>query len=701
MLDFKGPMRQCFSRLPTVSQNWGGRGGWGDFNCGDIEWSSMQVPQGASKRQTQLQLVDIVKEHCLSQVVNIPTRQEKTLDLLLTNSPSPVNRVKGMPPIGKADHDIVHIEYDIKAKRIQQAPRKIYLYKRADMDGLRDHMAQLRDSFLSADHSHMSVIDLWVKFKSDFSAAMERFIPSKMTKTKYSLPWIDTSIKRLIRKRDRLYHHARKSSSPDIKSHYKRFRAYVQKVVRDAYWRHVSSIFTFDDDVDPDSPKKSGKIKKFWSFVKSLKKDASGITSLRENGILKSDTRDKANICNRQFELAFTRKTDDDLPSKGDSPFPAMEDITVDPAGVAKLLAKLNIHKASGPDGLNARVLKECSSEVAPVLAYIFNESLVEGVVPDEWRQANVTPVFKKGEKYDAANYRPVSLTCICCKTLEHILVSNINKHLAFESILADCQHGFRSQRSCETQLVQFYHDVVSNLDGAQNRGHKQTDIIVMDFAKAFDKVPHRRLLYKLDYYGIRGSTHKWIASWLSGRTQQVVLDGQASDPVPVLSGVPQGSVLGPVLFLVFINDLPDNIRSSVRLFADDCVLYRNIRSFSDCLILQDDLDQLARWEADWQMKFNVAKCHSMRVTRHLPHTQINFDYSLHQQKLEQVQSAKYLGVTFTNDLDWGQHVSEITSSATTTLGFLRRNLAFAPRQTKDVAYKTLIRPKLEYATPI
>ena len=134
-------------------------------------------------------------------------------------------------------------------------------------------MAQLRDSFLSADHSHMSVNDLWVKFKSDFSAAMERFIPSKMTKTKYSLPWIDTSIN---------YHRARKSSSPDIKSHYKRFRAYVQKVVRDAYWRHVSSIFTFDDDVDPDSPQKSGKIKKFWSFVKSLKKDASGITSLRK-----------------------------------------------------------------------------------------------------------------------------------------------------------------------------------------------------------------------------------------------------------------------------------------------------------------------------------------------------------------------------------------------------------------------------------
>ena len=197
-----------------------------------------------------------------------------------------------------------------------------------------------------------------------------------------------------------------------------------------------------------------------------------------------------------------------------------------------------------------------------------------------------------------------------------------------------------------------------------------------MDFAKAFDKVPHRRLLYKLDYYGIRGSTHKWITSWLSGGSQKVLLDGQASDPVPVLSDVPQGSGLGPVLFLIFINDLPENIRSSVRLFADDCVLYRNIESPMDCQILQDDLNSIAQWETDWQMKFNVAKCHSMRVTRHPPDKHIQFDYTLHQQRLEQVQSTKYLGLTITDDLDWGQNISEISAKATKTMGFLRRNLA-------------------------
>ena len=167
-----------------------------------------------------------------------------------------------------------------------------------------------------------------------------------------------------------------------------------------------------------------------------------------------------------------------------------------------------------------------------------------------------------------------------------------------------------RSQRSCETQLVQFFHDMVGNLDRALNRGHRQTDVIIMDFAKAFDNVPHKRLLHKLQYYGIRGSTHKWIASWLSERYQKVVLDYQASDPVPVLSG----SVLGPILFLIFINDLPDNIRSPVRLFADDCVLYSNINSLTDSQILQEDLNSLIQWETDWQMKFNVAKFHSMMV---------------------------------------------------------------------------------------
>ena len=175
---------------------------------------------------------------------------------------------------------------------------------------------------------------------------------------------------------DKLYLRARKSKDPDVKIHYKRFRAHAQKVLRDAYWKYVSNIFTFENDSsDPDTPKPE-KIKKFWSFVKSLKKDAYGITSLRENRILKTDSKKKANICYRQFQSAFTHEDDSDPPSKGASPFSSMGDITVDPKGVTKLLDGLNVHKASGPDGLNARALKECSNEISPILALIYNESL-------------------------------------------------------------------------------------------------------------------------------------------------------------------------------------------------------------------------------------------------------------------------------------------------------------------------------------
>ena len=223
-----------------------------------------------------------------------------------------------------------------------------------------------------------------------------------------------------------------------------------------------------------------------------------------------------------------------------------------------------------------------------------------------------------------------------------------------------------------------------------------------MDFSKAFDVVHHGRLLLKLSHYGIRGNTLQWISAFLghdsSGRrSQRVVVDGSFSHTAPVVSGVPQGSVLGPLLFLLFINDLPSSVQSNVRLFADDCVIYRLIRSTADTVKLQEDLNQLAEWEKKWKMTFNIDKCHIMHITkaRKVNKTQ----YTLHQQPLQTVSQATYLGIEIRSDLSWSSHVNKITNKASQSLGFLKRNLHSAKKETKEAAYRSLVRPTLEYSS--
>ena len=261
-------------------------------------------------------------------------------------------------------------------------------------------------------------------------------------------------------------------------------------------------------------------------------------------------------------------------------------------------------------------------------------------------------------------------------------------------NILYPLQHGFRRSRSCETQLIEFIDDLASNLDEGQ-----QVDVLVMDFAKAFDKVCHSLLVHKLHHYGIRGKINSWIKNWLSDRTQSVVIDGECSEPVSVESGVPQGSVLGPGLFLYYINDLPEGLNSIVRLFADDTIAYLVIVNLQDTQKVQADLTNMGVWEALWKMKFHATKCNVLSITGNW--TPIKADYALHGHKLSRVTSAKYLGVTITDDLKWDSHISEVCAKANRTIGFLRRNLNIGSVAIKQQAYFTLVRPLVEYASTV
>ena len=219
----------------------------------------------------------------------------------------------------------------------------------------------------------------------------------------------------------------------------------------------------------------------------------------------------------------------------------------------------------------------------------------------------------------------------------------------------------------------------------------KQTDLILLDFSKAFGKVSHKKLIHKLYGYGVRGKTLSWIKSVLSGRSQTVVSEGDQSEEVPVTSGVPQGSVLGPILFLVYINDLPKKVKSSVRLFADDTAAYLAITKLADGQQLQEDLNVLQQWEADWNMEFNPGKCQVLQITR--SRSPIQTSYTMHGHTLEIVSCAKYLGMDISNDLSWKAHISRITGNANQALGFLRRNLKATNPAIREKAYKAIVRP--------
>ena len=236
--------------------------------------------------------------------------------------------------------------------------------------------------------------------------------------------------------------------------------------------------------------------------------------------------------------------------------------------------------------------------------------------------------------------------------------------------------------------------DLAENL----NAGN-QTNIILLDFTKAFDKVPHGRLCHKLYHLGINGPLLTWIECFLTNRQQQVIVNGETSSPSLVTSGVPQGTVLAPLLFLCYINDITKNINSTIKLYADDVLIYTTINSESDCKNLQKDLDTLQAWASTWQMCFNPTKCEFLRVTNKKNITK--FQYSIQNDTIQEVNQAKYLGVTITNNLSWSEHIKIITNKANSMIGFLRRNFHHCPIQTKSALYLSLVRPILEYAVTV
>ena len=439
--------------------------------------------------------------------------------------------------------------------------------------------------------------------------------------------------------------------------------------------------------------------KAFWMHTRRYLKTKSGIGPLLEdpknNESMKFEDTEKALILLDQFSSVFTREGDGDIPKIATRTNTLLSNMHLTVEVVRKGIEDLNQYKSCGPDQIHPRLLLELFDLIAVPVTLLFNATLKHGSLPKDWRRAFVSPIYKKGSKHMAENYRPISLTAILCKLMEKFVRDRVVKHLLDNKLLSSKQYGFITGRSTTTQLL-YYLDEVSKV--MANGG--VIDSIYLDFSKAFDCVPHKRLLGKLESYGIRGELHNWIKAFLSDRTHEVVVNGSTSPPSPVLSGIPQGTVLGPVLFVIYINDLLDDLSSEGLMFADDTKIYRQITSREDALTLQSDIDKLEEWSKIWKLHFNHKKCHVLTMGK-LENIQCAYRYSVYSQEMEHVFEEKDLGVTIDADLKFEEHIASKVRTANAIVGQMRRSFSYLDCDTFKRIYTAFVRPHLEYGVAV
>ena len=592
-----------------------------------------------------------------------------------------------MKPLFSSDHRVVVTRFSV---RVGTAPRvtrsRAYNYKRADFIGLRRTLSLLPWHMLE----DLDVDSAVTLFYDLIFAAVNDHVPVVELRRKFP-PWFDRDVRQLLREKEQAHRRKKVNPSAENTAEYARARADFKRIADRNYRDYLTGLIReFKDNP-----------KRYWSFVKTLKSGGKVSPVLECDGSVYRDAVDRANC----FNSCFSKKFSD--PEVRDSPQPPMlncdglSTFRVPRGRVALLLRELSTHKACGADGLSARILHECADEFAVPLEILCRLSVRSGVFPSEWKRANVIPVHKKGSKKLPENYRPVSLLPICSKILEKVVSEGLLE--ACLPALPDSQHGFLPKRSCTTNLACFLeHCWASLAEGTQ------TDAIYTDYSSAFTSVNHRLLLLKLRHsFNITGLAYRWIESYLCQRSQRVIIDGKHSEWTPVLSGVPEGSILGPLLFACYVADLPNNIKTGCLAYADDVKIFHRIQNHGDTLSLQADLDRLCEWSKTWHLKLNPAKCKTISFTLRTAPVQCTYELDGHQ--LERCQRMRDLGVILDAKLTFADHVDATVGKANRMLGLLMRSIQTSPCARRPdfnhhailSAYKAHVMSAMEYASVI
>ena len=663
----------------------------GDFNYPEINWA--QERSNASENHPATKFYKATKDSFLIQHQMQPTRyrdgQNPTLDdLVLTNREDIVHEINITGALGKSDHVTLLVNLAVSGGSEEKHERPNY--HKANYEGMSTFFERIE---WRKEFEDKNVNLMWTTFKDKVEDAKSKYVPNMFVGGRKKKKWLDKGTLTTVRKKHRLYSRWLETKSGKDYQDYKKALNKATKQCRKAKRKMEATVA----DQAKSNPKS------FWSYVKSKTGTRTGIPDLKMNdGKMATTDKEKADTLNEFFQSVFTHEPLGDLPKPPYFELDSeLSDIDITREDVVKQLKKLNTGKAAGMDGIPPLLLVETADALALPISMIFKKSLEEGCIPNDWRKAKVAPIYKnKGSRSSTNNYRPVSLTSVLCKTMETLVRGKMITHLKDNNLICDQQHGFTSGRSCVTQLL----DTLDCWTEILDRG-ESVDVVYMDFRKAFDSVPHRRLMKKVEAHGIRGRVYEWTQNFLTNRTQEVTVNGVTSAEAAVTSGIPQGSVLGPLLFIMYINDLPDHVENEVRIFADDTKIFKEVQR-DDKGSLQEDLDRLFDWSRDWLLSFHPEKCCFMRIGQ----STVDTSYSMKEMdnkgdikrhRLAETEAERDLGVTIDNKLSFKNHIAQATAKANSRLGVIRRSFDFLTEKTFVQLYKSMVRPILEYAQSV
>ena len=624
-------------------------------------------------------------ERGLEQYVTEPTHTSgNVLDLILCDREGLINSVRTLGRLGKSDHEMIAFEVKVEPKRAGT--------QRPSLNYAKANFSKMRTTLAGEDWREMDGKDvngMWMCMKEKIQGLIENNTPIKKPRKNSSPPWMSNDIRRSIAAKRKAWRKWKETGRVRDEETYREMEKETKKNIRrrkNEWERRV---------VD----KRNTNPKLFYLQINRARKTRDGVAPLHDNeGGIIVEPQKQAEALNRYYAQVFTR-CDVPPPAPRQRTEAKISEIDITKAKVMAAIDGLKRHAAPGPDEIPPCIFHELKEEMAEPLVKLYRKSMTTGKIPDEWREATVVPIYKqKGSRSDPGNYRPVSLTNVAGKLLERVVKNELTAHVESNGLMSESQHGFRAGRSVQTNMIDFLNKTTKWLDEGRS-----FDVVYMDFAKAFDKVCHRRLLVKLEECGIIGEALRWLEDWLSERRQRVRVGGEYSTWEDVISSVLQGSVLGGLLFNIFVDDVDDlgvddaaedeSSMTASGKFADDTKVARVIENQSDVNRMQEMINALSKWAKKWAMSFNAGKCKVMHFGTRNPRAK----YVMDGVELGETVEERDLGIQVVDTLKPARQCAIAAKAAHFALSQIQRSFHF--RRTKDLVplYKTFVRPRLEF----